>query len=103
MAKTILQQLFDGEIYPSENINPSSPKYNEVKKILAEEIHHFQKTLSSDDREHFQKINGLYYEMESIYNYECFAHGFRLAVKFMVESMGTATKIQLEEKDTLQG
>jgi hypothetical protein len=103
MAKSILQQLFDGEIYPSENINPSNPKYNEAKKLLAEEIDDFFKTLSGADRERFQKINDLYYEMASIYNYECFAHGFRLAVKLMVESMNDTNRMQLDEINTPQG
>ena len=104
MAKTILQQLFDGEIYPSQTINPNNPRYNEAKKALAEEIDCFLKPLSKDEGEHFQKITDLYYEMAGIYNYECFAHGCRLGVKLVIESMNDANaKTELNEKDTLQG
>ncbi|MDR2581755.1 MAG: hypothetical protein LBC85_12295 [Fibromonadaceae bacterium] len=87
MSKSKLHQLFDGEIFPSENINPSDPKYAEVKKALDEEINYFIGTLSDGDAERFQKINDLYYKAAAMYDYECFAHGFRLAVTLMVESM----------------
>jgi hypothetical protein len=87
MAKSILQQLFDGEIFPSEDINPNDPIYNEAKKSLDEETDYFLSILSGDDAERFQKINDLYIKTASIYNYECFAHGFRLAVTLLLESM----------------
>jgi len=92
MAKSTLQQLFDGEIFPSENISPSSSKYNEYKKALDEEITCLMNTLSGDDRDRFQKLNDLYCKTESIYTYECFAHGFRLAVSLMVESVNNRDK-----------
>ena len=92
MRKSILQQLFDGEIFPSENINPSDPTYTETKKILDEETEYFIKILSGDDLDRFQKINDLYCKTTSIYSYECFAHGFRLAVALMVESMNGKNK-----------
>ena len=87
MAKSILQKLFDGEIFPSEDINPNDPTYMEIKKALDEEIDYFLKTLLDDNLERFQKINDLYCKTSSIYSYECFAHGFRLAVNLMVDSM----------------
>ena len=90
MAKSILQQLFDGEIFPSENIKPNDPQYNEAKKALAEATDYLLSVLSSENLDRFQKINELYYETASIYNYECFAHGFRLAVTLMVDAMSGA-------------
>lgn len=87
MAKSTLQQLFDGEIYPSENVSPDTPEYNEAKKALAEEKEYFLNTLSGEDRERFIKIDDLYYDISGMYGYECFAHGFRLAIALMVESL----------------
>lgn len=87
MAKSILQQLFDDEIFPSENIKSIDPKYYEAQKSLDEATDYFLKTLSGENLDRFQKIIDLYCKTTSIYNYECFAHGFRLAISFMVESM----------------
>jgi len=87
MEKPILQQLFDGELFPSENIRPDSSVYNEMDKALSEEIEYLMNTLFGDDLDRFQKINDLHCKTASIYNYECFAHGFRLAVALMVETM----------------
>ena len=92
MAKSTLQQLFDGEIFPSENIRPNNPVYNEAKKTLDEETQAFMNSLSGDNLEHFQRIKDLYFKTESIYSYECFTHGFRLAVSLMVESMSGTDK-----------
>ena len=99
MAKPILQQLFDGEIYPSENINPSDPKYNEAKMALAKETDYLLKTLSGDNLNRFQKISDLYYETASIYNYECFAHGFRLAITLMFESLNVKDNIKVKPNE----
>ena len=92
MAKSILQHLFEGEIFPSENIKPNNPEYNEAKKALDDETDYFMNTLSGDDLDRFQKLNDLYCKTESIYTYECFAHGFRLAVSLMVESVNNRDK-----------
>jgi hypothetical protein len=92
MAKSILQQLFDGEIFPSENINPSDHIYNEAKKALDEETDYFLGILSGDNIDRFQKINDLYHKTAAIYDYECFAYGFRLAVKLMAESINGRDK-----------
>ena len=88
MAKSILQQLFDGEIFPSENINSNNPEYNEATKILAVEKEFFLNKLSGDNLEHFHRLADIYCQIESIYSYECFAHGFRLAVALIVDSIG---------------
>ena len=87
MGKSVLQQLFDGEIFPSENINSNDPQYIEAKKLLAEEKELFLNKLSGDAVGHFKRIADIYYTTENIYSYECFAHGFRLAVKLIVESI----------------
>jgi len=87
MAKSILQQLYDGKIYPSENINPDTLKYNEAAKALSEETEYLMKILSGDALKRFQKINTLQCETLSTELYESFAHGFRLSTALMAESL----------------
>jgi hypothetical protein len=84
MEKSILQKLYDGEIYPSENIRErDNPEYRRIKAALAVEKERFLKTLSAESHEHFKKITELYDELAIPYSYEGFAHGFKLAISLI--------------------
>jgi hypothetical protein len=98
MEQSILQQLYDGKIYPAENIKPSNPKYNEADKALSEEINYLMNTLSGDTLKRFKKINDLQCETVSIYLYESFAYGFRLATSLMAESLHDSTVLARKDE-----
>lgn len=83
MSKNILQQLFDGEVYPAEDIIGN----RKLSKRLAEEKAAFIKSLSEHDREMFQKVDDLNDESANIYGYECFAHGFKLGATLLFEAL----------------
>jgi hypothetical protein len=74
-------------LFPSEQINSNNSEYNEAKRILAEEKESFLNKLSGDTLEHFHRIADIYCQTETIYSYECFAHGFRLAVALIIDSI----------------
>lgn len=99
MAKSILQQLFDGEIYPSQNTNPDSPEYNGTKRSLVEGKEYFLKTLPEHDRDRFKKLDDLYFDMSDIYGYESFVYGFRLGVRLMTETLDTTVDITLKSNE----
>ena len=90
MAKSILQKLYDGEVFPSENIRVDTPKYHKTKAALTAEKERFIKTLSDDSRESFKKIEELYDELADPYTYAGFAHGFKLAVSLIFEQQDDA-------------
>ena len=92
MAKSILQKLYDGELYPSENIRVDTPEYHKIKTALAAEKERLLKTLSDDKRVTFGKIEELYDELYDTYSYAGFAHGFKLAVSLIFESQNDADK-----------
>ena len=88
MKKSILQDLYDGKIYPSENIiDVDSPDYQKVNSALMDEKERFTQNLSDGDRELFAKIEDLHYELNGVYSYQSFAHGFRLGVRLMAEAL----------------
>lgn len=97
MKKSILQQLFDGEICPSENIYPDTPEYNEAKKSLSEEKELLLDTLSGETLERFKKIDDLHYDISGMYGYECFAHGFTIGTLIMLEVMKGKERIYNNE------
>ena len=90
MNKNILQQLYDGEIYPAENIGKGNPELQKINDRLSEAKEQFVASLSENDHANFQRVDDLSGESAALYGYECFAHGFKLAVSFLMESMNSA-------------
>lgn len=87
MSKTLLQQLYDGEIYPAEDVNPKNPKYRELCRKVGEEREYFRNKFSGSDREQFDEMDNLYQEITAIYGYEDFSFGFRLGAGLMAEAL----------------
>ncbi len=85
MDKTLLQQLYDGEVYPAECINPRSQEYLKINRAISEEKHYFYGVLSEEHRKHFDEIDDLWYQANSVYGYENFVYGLRLGVRLMIE------------------
>ena len=87
MNKTLLQQLFEGEIYPSEDINPGkkNPEYHKINHSIYHEIEYFSEILSENDKDRFDKLNELYGESSGMYGYECFTYGFKLGASLLIE------------------
>ena len=96
--KDILEQLFDGEIFPSEEINESDPKSRELARAVSVEREHLSEVLSDSEREHFDKLNKLYNESSWLYGYHSFAYGFRLGAKILIEVLD-GDKIKSEQTD----
>ena len=92
MNKTTLQQLFFGEIFPSENIGNDNPELQKMQSILADEKSKFADSLPDSHNEDFQNLSELQNKAEGIYSYECFAYGFKLATSLLLESLGGTNK-----------
>lgn len=87
MTKSLLQQLYDGEIYPAEQIVPKSPEYRELSRKLSDEKEYLQAQLSASNGERFKEMENLFQEITSLYGYENFFYGFRLGVGLMIETL----------------
>ena len=88
MSNDILQQLYDGKIYPAENIGENNPELEKINGIVAKEKEKFIETISGSVLENYLKLDDLQDESAAIYGYECFAHGFKLAASLLIESLG---------------
>ncbi len=85
MNKTLLQQLYNGEIYPAEQIVPRSAEYRELCRKLDEEKKDLREQLSVSDQERFEVIETLSQEIASLYSYADFSCGFRLGMGLMID------------------
>ena len=93
MAKSILKKLFDGEVYPSENMVINTPEYRKTINALDNEKERLKQSLSTEDREIFDRVESLYDKLIAIYNYEDFAYGFRLAVALIFDTQGRSESL----------
>ncbi|MEL7564742.1 MAG: DUF6809 family protein [Dehalobacterium sp.] len=93
MAKTLLQQLYDGEIYPGEVITCKGPKYRELTCKIIDEMEYFKKMLSPEDWNRFEKLDDMKFERSSDYTFAHFTYGFRLGVGLMVEALANGGKL----------
>ena len=87
MRKSILQSLFDGEVYPAEEIKGSAQENSALNQKIVDEREYFKSILSEENQERMESLNDLEYDRASAYGFECFAYGFRLGVALILEIM----------------
>jgi len=84
--KTILLQIFHGEIHPSESIGRNgSPELKKIQKAVNDANDDFGKLLSDNDMYTFQNLLELQNQSTGIYGAECFTYGFRLGIRLLLE------------------
>ena len=86
MKNNILQQLYDGDMFPAERTVPKCPGYRETVHTFSDEQQHFYDTLGEEGRKRFDDLSNLRCELEGMENYASFASGFRLGVCLTVEA-----------------
>lgn len=88
--KTLLQQLYSGEVYPAEKIVVKTPEYRELNRKISDEITYFNSVLSPKDGERFADLGDMELQRSSAYAFENFVYGFRLGMGLMLETLHTA-------------
>jgi hypothetical protein len=81
MSKPILNQLFDGEIYPAENIKPVSSEYRELSEKIEMERDYFESKLPESDRSRFEDFYNMFSARGAINAYADFSAGYRLGAQ----------------------
>lgn len=81
----ILEQLYNGEIYPSKNIVPTNPQYHPLTRKINDERGVLQTKLNAEDSERLEALGEMYVETSSMYGYENFLCGFKLGASLILE------------------
>lgn len=93
MRKSILKQLYDGDIYPAEAIVPQEPDYRKLcceSERLAEK---FRKGLLPEHKKQFEEITQLEERISNMQTFESFAYGFRLGTALMTDIFSTDNNV----------
>lgn len=83
--KTLLEQLYDGEFYPSENIIPGNPGYAAMSQKAGDEIEYILSRLNDEEKVRFDKLIDLMGEMEHMGEVTSFAYGLRTGILLIFE------------------
>lgn len=83
--KTILEELYEGNIYPDELIVSKDPEYRPLNKKISDTMEMWKKKLSEDDYNQLEALLDLRSELSSIEASESFMYGFRLSALIMIE------------------
>lgn len=83
--KTILQALYDGEIYPDEIIVSKDPEYHHVNQKIGDEKAYLKQKLLGEDYQHLEGLDNLYNQSNSMDSKASFLYGFRLGAMLIIE------------------
>ena len=89
---SVLKDLYNGEVYPFENIMPQDENYRPISNKVGELRAYFTEKLPQEDKERFAEWNRLICEMLHMEGYANFSYGFRLGVRLMADVMVNNTE-----------
>jgi hypothetical protein len=81
--KSILHELYGGEINPYENISVSSNECRAVNRKIQAEKRYFTERMSEDDRKRFEALENLYGDSSEMETQKAFCEGFKLGALLM--------------------
>lgn len=87
--KSILEQLYYGNISPWEDLYPKNPEYRTLwKKACQKEAYLFGK-LPAEEEDNFTEYQDLIQKAYCMEVYESFSYGFRLGMSLLWEVVST--------------
>ncbi|WP_340017754.1 DUF6809 family protein [Paenibacillus sp. FSL H3-0457] len=88
--KSILEEIYYGNLRPEENIVPKDSEYRSINKEITTNIEKFQKKLSEDDFKQLEELLDMTDQVHSMHSKEAFASGFKIGTLIMIESRFTS-------------
>ena len=82
---SILEELYNGNINPSEKFLKASGGYKKINQELNKHIDELMLHLNDEEKQLFQKIEDNIYQLNYISEKECFIEGFCLGAQIMRE------------------
>ena len=83
--KTIIRQLFFGELHPWERFVPNDSDLRKASNRVGKLVEEWKEHLSTEDTERLEEIVDTLYQYSSILEADAFESGFRLGAKMMLD------------------
>jgi predicted metallo-beta-lactamase superfamily hydrolase len=91
--KTILEELYDGNIYPAELIVSKDPEYRPLNQEISNTMKIWRSKLSEGDYEQLEALMDLRCKSTSMEASATFMYGFRLGAVIMIEVLTGKEKL----------
>lgn len=85
--QSILEQLFNGDIYPSEQIKIKLAGYQEARKVAIQAHDAFEEKLSQQMKQELDEWFSKEADVSGYYSTQTFMDGFKLGARLMLEIM----------------
>ena len=86
--RKIIEQLFNGEIYPGEQIVVSTPEYKDAQRAAIQAHEDFEAKLCDSLKIELGELYDKDSTVRSFYDEKYFVEGFRLGARLMLEILG---------------
>ena len=83
-----LQELWRGNITPSERFVRAGSEYKEIAGKLSDEMDRLMEAISPEARRQLENIGNLRADMTVLANEDYFIYGFRLGARLMLDVLG---------------
>ena len=81
----LLDELFEGRIYPSENVFPKTDEFKLVMHESDKLIKYFQERMSKEESKKMEELHSLLMKSQNMLCKEQFKYGFAMGVLLMKE------------------
>ena len=85
MSKSIMYDLYFGNLVPFERGRAQDPAYNPITRKISDITEHFQKLLSPEDYAKFEEMGNLQAQSGTIEEIDLFEYGFCMGVLVMID------------------
>ncbi len=96
--KTIIRQLFFGELHPWERFVPNDSDLRKASNRVGKLVEEWKEHLSPEEAEQLQEIVDTLYQYSSIIEADGFESGFRLGAKMMLDILQPDSNVVIPEK-----
>ena len=83
--KTLLEQLYSGELVPAELKTEGNEEYKDLCRKSLKEVEDFTEKLDRESRKKFQDLLDTYLELTYLEKRQAFCEGFRMGAGIMCE------------------
>ena len=90
--KNIIEELWNGEILPQENLTKDNPEYQELRHRQIKKQQELVKTLSDEQNEKFEDYCESVLAASAVAEREAFISGFKIAMRLACKALSDETK-----------
>ena len=96
---SIIMDLFDGSVYPYEQVVPCSEAYRKLRREIADLSQELQKELNSEEYEKVEHYRDMLSDSFHLEGVAYFGEALRLGIGIMAELYGVPSKCETDGAD----